>query len=38
LSLYELDENGQTTGYLVRDLNYGKFWKDYDNAIKDINR
>ncbi len=38
LQLYELDENGQTTGYLVRGLNYGKFWRNYDKAIIDINR
>lgn len=25
LDLYEVDDNGFTTGYLVRDLNYGKF-------------
>lgn len=38
LQLYELDENGQTTGYLVRNLNYGKFWRNYDKALTDINR
>jgi len=31
--LYETDENGNFTGYLVRDLNFGKFKRDYVQAI-----
>lgn len=38
LQLYEKDENGLPTGYLVRKLNYGKFKKDYDNFMADLNR
>lgn len=26
--LFEVDENGNTTGYIIRDLNYGRFYKD----------
>lgn len=26
--LFETDENGNTTGYIIRDLNYGRFYKD----------
>ena len=37
LDLYEEDENGRTTGYLVRKLNYGRFYKDYDEELKRIN-
>ena len=36
--LYETDENGDFTGYLIRDLNFGRFYKDYDNEIKRINK
>ena len=32
--LYEFDENGITTGYLVRDLNFGQFENDYLNFLK----
>jgi len=24
----KVDENGNTTGYIIRDLNYGRFYKD----------
>lgn len=36
--LYERDEKGDFTGYLIRDLNFGKFYKDYDNKLKEINK
>lgn len=26
--LFETDENGNTTGYIIRDLNYGRFYND----------
>nr|UVX58988.1 MAG: hypothetical protein [Bacteriophage sp.] len=26
--LFEVDEKGNTTGYIIRDLNYGRFYKD----------
>lgn len=35
--LYETDENGNFTGYLIRDLNFGKFKRDYNEMIKSIN-
>lgn len=35
--LYEIDENGLTTGYLVRSLNYGKFYNDYNNFLHHLN-
>lgn len=37
LDLYELDGEGKTTQYLVRELNFGKFYKDYKNFIEDLN-
>lgn len=37
LQLYEKDENGLPTGYLVRKLNYGKFKKDYDRFMAELN-
>lgn len=37
LDLYELDDEGKTTQYLVRDLNFGKFYKDYKKFIEDLN-
>ena len=37
LDLYELDDEGKTTQYLVRELNFGKFYKDYKNFIEDLN-
>lgn len=36
--LYETDENGNFTGYLVRDLNFGRFYKNYEKAIEKINK
>lgn len=38
LDIYEYDENGQTTGYMVRDRNFGKFWKNYDKLLFNMNR
>lgn len=35
--LYELDENGLPTGYLVRNLNYGRFKKDYNSFMEQLN-
>ena len=35
--MYETDENGDFTGYLIRDLNFGKFKRDYNNMIKSLN-
>lgn len=35
--LYELDESGKTTGWMIRKLNFGKFYRDYENEIKRIN-
>lgn len=35
--LYELDENGLPTGYLVRKLNYGKFKNDYNHFMEQLN-
>ena len=32
--LYEFDENGITTGYIVRDLNFGQFENDYLKFLK----
>lgn len=32
----EKDENGHTTGYFTRDINYGRFYRDLDNYKKDI--
>lgn len=37
LDLYELDDEGKTTQYLVRELNFGKFYKDYKNFIEELN-
>lgn len=37
VDLYEVDDKGFTTGYLIRKLNYGKFYKAYDNELKRIN-
>lgn len=36
--LYETDENGNFTGYLIRDLNFGRFRRDYNNMIKSLNQ
>ena len=37
-SFYELDLDGNTTGYLVRKRNYGVFYNAYNNKIIEINR
>lgn len=36
--LYELDDNGKPTGFIIRDLKYGKMRKDYRNALKQIRK
>lgn len=36
--LFELDDNGNPTGYIIRDRNYGKFYNDYKNAIEKIRK
>lgn len=33
---FELDENGDPTGYLIRPLNYGRMYKDKDNLINKL--
>lgn len=38
LDLYELDDEGLTTGYLVRKVNFGLFLKDYNAEIRRINK
>lgn len=38
LDLYEYDEDGKTTQYLVRSRNYGVFFRDYKEEIKKINQ
>lgn len=38
LDLYEVDDKGFTTGYIVRRLNYGKFHKNYENELIRINK
>lgn len=37
VDLYETDDKGFTTGYLIRKLNYGKFYKAYDEELRRIN-
>lgn len=37
LDLYEVDDNGFTTGYLVRDLNYGKFFRKRQEFMEKLN-
>lgn len=37
LDLYEVDDNGFTTGYLVRKLNYGKFFKKRAEFLEKLN-
>jgi len=34
--LFEVDDDGNTTGYIVRARNYGKFEKNYAEAMKKI--
>lgn len=36
--LYEVDQNGVTTGYLIRDLNFGQFENDYSNFLQGDNK
>lgn len=36
--LYELDDDGKPTGFIIRDLKYGKMRKDYRNALKQIRK
>ena len=36
--LYETDEKGRRTGYLIRKRNYGRFYKDYDDFLVKLNR
>lgn len=36
MKLFELDDDGNTTGYLVRARNYGKFEQNYQKAMQDI--
>lgn len=38
VDLYETDDRGFTTGYLLRNLNFGKFYKNYDNELIRINK
>lgn len=38
VDLYETDDKGFTSGYLIRKLNYGKFYKAYDNQLIHINK
>lgn len=38
LDLYELDEKGMTTQYLVRELNFGKFYNAYRDFLEDLNK
>ena len=35
--LYELDDKGLTTGYMVRLRNYGLFYKDYNEFLANLN-
>lgn len=35
--LYELDDKGKTTGYMVRKRNYGLFYKDYNEFLANLN-
>lgn len=37
LDLYELDEDNRTTQFLVRKLNFGKFYKDYREFFESLN-
>lgn len=37
LDLYELDDKGRTTGYLVRKYNYGQFFNDYNEFLSKLN-
>lgn len=37
LDIYEKDVNGRTTGYVIRDLNFGQFLMDYDQFMAKLN-
>lgn len=37
LDIYEKDEHGRTTQYIIRDLNYGRFHNDYKKFLKSLN-
>ena len=37
LDIYEKDIHGRTTGYVVRDLNFGQFLIDYDEFMTKLN-
>lgn len=37
VKLYERDSNGRFTGYLRRRLNFGQFYKEYDQFIHELN-
>lgn len=37
MDLYEKDKEGHYTGYLIRKLNYGQFYQDYDNFMTKLN-
>lgn len=37
LDLYELDDSGKTTQFLVRELNFGKFYNDYREFQEKLN-
>lgn len=37
LDLYELDENGRTTQYIVREINFGRFYNDYIKFREQLN-
>ena len=37
MDLYEKDKDGHYTGYLIRKLNYGQFYQDYDKFMNKLN-
>lgn len=36
--LFETDDNGNTTGYIVRDRNYGKFQNNYKSFLENLKK
>lgn len=36
--LFEVDDEGNTTGYIIRDLNYGKFYKELKEFKEQLNK
>lgn len=36
--LFELDDNGNPTGYIIRDLNYGKMYREYKEFLKKLRK